>query len=1853
MTMTSPFSHDGGRRARLQQIAAAWGIHPTIPPVTVQQRPPQRRTPQDDFQAEELLKRQRLSASADGNKSSQNASIKRAFSSNKKPSGTWDPNEIFEALDALVTNRGAPGVADALIAKLVNAGGNVNVSTIKNKTNLLTRRKSLENLERSRVLQRAVQNRHTDMVAVLVQYADPLTLDAALPLAIRSGDLEMLAMLLHQGANSTQTQDAQDAFRQLCIMGGHADLVGLILQSEGRPSSQWISMSMVDATRKGCFHTVMRLSRSTADGDYHKAEALKTAISQCRVDIALAILTGTKPPTQGGQGVLESFAQLVEHPSLGPNDRLPFTEALLCAGASGEPIAMALAQASVNEYYDMVDLLVSYGASIEHQEAAIVRHALSTGRTSLAQLLLSERSTLSPAYASECLDSIPKTIAPEDRHAMLSLLLRKGASGPPLHEVLIDVVKANDLQSAQLLLTPQFPGGQPASSHNLGNWKHGVVAVRHAVASVDHRNGLALSIAVQMGQLQMVKQLLAGRPSTQTLDHIFPLVRALQPTIRYQIAEQFLTAGLSSPCVSVALQEAIEEQPPRRDENFISMLLRFNADVNFNDGAGVLSAIAIRDLPLLERLLTNKPAPQTMAAAVMKAMEEPDREIRYRMLSLLVPSAGRGETSQALVHALAVKPVDMQLVRLLLEQGRADANFDHGASVTSAINDPEPSLLELVLQYGGPSPDTLFQGLAMLSEVPTNQVKATKVDSILRRTRDKNILNAILVKEVQTLLKITPEKRQLGVISSLLAAGADVNSNKAAALSCAVKAADSAIVDLLFTVNPNATSLAAALPQSLNILDPMDRLTFTQKLIESGAPGAEANRALVYAINAHPNDLPLISLLATHADSSGGDALLTAIKKENPEIVQLVLDKSSTVYSQQVLQDGLVDALLVANKTKRVAICKALLVKGVKGQIVSDALLSAASDGDIELGRVLSDYGASADHRDGQAIVEACGAGAKDVMEMLLRGQGGQVGEQTLIKGFLAASQVVDLKRREDVFRILLQKGVKGEVVDAQLVSAAKFGDDGEGLVRLLLQHGASVDYNAGEAIWNVTRGANMGCLKLMLGIDSGREQEKKPNKVTLLRSLKASRKLSRDSRLQVVDWLFQAGMPPCEEVNIALNKVVKEDPDLRLVGLLLKNGASPLSNGCETLTDAAQMLLVDVLQLLLAGDIPQKDVSWTFKQAFTPQASVTWFTEKGFLVAKMLLAKGAEGESLTLALMTAIDAYDAEKDELARRFASLLLQHKVDVSYEDGIVLRKAAQRADADLIRQVLQQNPDSRAVSIAFGYIFDHADLSEEDTLRLITLFTEYHDGEERLDVMFPPAVGTEPVLFRALNKFPRSAKIMETLLDAGYYHDQLTTMRVMEGIDEEEQVNLLFWAISQPQKRVSNSVIELLVIRGAKVNFETKISKTTPLMLAIRAKRQDVVKCLILAGAEVDVMDVTGNTPMTMATEMGGELGTSIMSNILAADPNASQNDGSVHNAARELNLQALKVLVDFGHDVDFPSTLHGGRSALGELCLNAASGGSLTASQEKQMQKCMSYLIREAGSDLTIQCEGKTVLLLALESLDPIATTSALLKTGVWKYINEPYNQFTDGTYTYSPSQYVQRVLPNIKTKAQLLELLKANRCKDVFYGNDPVQPQPEGAMNLPPELLRAERERRALETRIQKEKQEHNAALTRQKEIADFQNQLFKTRAEIEDSRTRRMRQDELDFHQTRQRQADQAFAKELQRRKAEREANVEAEQRLTEAGLTRARLIKEAELEMEERKQEKMIDYANQMSSVRVREREAIDRVDAASEARMTKRLQEHRRLVEGQNQLAGRLQNGVDGQGRRLGGYITGELD
>ncbi len=244
--------------------------------------------------------------------------------------------------------------------------------------------------------------------------------------------------------------------------------------------------------------------------------------------------------------------------------------------------------------------------------------------------------------------------------------------------------------------------------------------------------------------------------------------------------------------------------------------------------------------------------------------------------------------------------------------------------------------------------------------------------------------------------------------------------------------------------------------------------------------------------------------------------------------------------------------------------------------------------------------------------------------------------------------------------------------------------------------------------------------------------------------------------------------------------------------------------------------------------------------------------------------------------------------------------------------------------------------------------------------------------------------EPILFRALSRHPRSTRILQALLDAGYYHDQMIVARVgPDESHEEEKVSLLLWALLQPQKRISSAVIELLIGKKAKLDPGKRepAPTTTPLMVAIQTRRPDLVESLIRANAKVAICDRMGNTPLSLATRIGGDLGIAMMGTVLAADP--PKDDGSLHDAARDLNAAAMQLLVESGHNPNFPSDRHGHRSALAELCLTAADSDAGLGGGEwaMEMEKAMAYLIAVA-QDLTILSHGKSALLLAMESRDP-------------------------------------------------------------------------------------------------------------------------------------------------------------------------------------------------------------------------------------------------------------------------------
>ncbi|KAI1395421.1 ankyrin [Hypoxylon fuscum] len=1849
-SMDQPPVELDSRQTRLQLLGEEWGItcHPPPSPSPRPDQPSSYRTDNDEFLAEEILKRQRIN---DSQNQQSKGGLTRAFTTKKK---TWEYKEIYSALVSHITNHGSPGVTECLITKLNLAGGNLNLAQ-KSRTSLLSRRRSLDLAERSQVLQIAVKNGHYEMVEVLLPYADALSLDTALPTAIRDGNAAIAALLIRYGASAAQTVDGQEAFRQICAVGGQPDLVGLVLGSEGRPPALWNSQSMVEAARVGCLGTVRHLSQSTADGNHDGAAALKAAVSLGRRDIALAIVLGNKPPAQ--PNLNEAFDLLMTLQNINPNEKIAMAEILLCAGAEGDSTAKALIQASATYFLEMVHLLVSYGASIEYQDAIAVRKAVSKGKVDLVEVMLNGKSKLSPAHATECVELLPKKMRFEERYTLLNVLLHKGAGGAPLDEALVDAAETGDVEAAKLLLTPLFPGGKIVGNRDIKRGPRSMVFERHEIASTDHKGALALQLAVKKGDYAIANLILSNKPPNPVaLAQVFPSVRNLPQLERYKIAELFLRAGLTGPSVHSALENAIDEQPPHRDEKLIALFLRYNADVNFNEGHAITAAILQKDVRLLDRLLKSKPTLQVAARAIPRAMEVADSTIRLQMINMLLAAGapqGGPEVSVAVDVAVQANPPDKRLLKTLLQQGNADVNVNGGIAVEHAVLQADPEILETILGLGQPSPESLERGLKSVSKLPMSPTKTEKLNSILRRTQSKDTVTALLIQEVQEVLKTPPQEQNFSTTKVLLANGADVNAMNAEALCRSVAAANMHLVDILFAANPNPVSMALAMPNALRIRDLMDRLTFAQKILEGGIPPSEVNRALVFAVNTYPDDIPLINTLLARADTQDGQALIEAIKREKQDIVELILGKKT--FPQEILNTGFAQATRGKNKRSRSMSSISLLRAGASGDVVSDALLAAATDGDVDFGTILVQNGGSVEHKDGQAIVEACKSGAVEVLAMLMAGDT-KVAQKTLQRGFQAATQVGDLKRRAEVFKLLLQMGVTGDVVDAQLVSAVRYGDEGKNLVTLLLVYGASPDYNDGEAVDKAARSAFLGNLEMLLGIVDVGGRQKRPSSHTLIRAMDASWDLSRDTRLTIMGWIFQAGKPVPSALHSMLNRAVnEEEPEERLIELLISHRASPSADGCQTLVDATRTLSPSAFTQLLDSRITAEDASLVFSKAFAAETVFSWLSDRGFQIAKSLLQKGATGDAVGSAFAAVLSIYMETKGKLAIDFVELLLHYGADVNYNNGEALQNAAAQGDPELLKRLIREKPDSRAVTFAFPRIFD-ANSSEDDIYELITLFIEYSDGQSQMDVAFTQA-GSEPLLMRALSQFPRSTKILGALLDAGFYHDQMTTYKVTPEIDEAETVNLLMWTLLQPQKKISSNVINLLIERGAKINYETPVSRLTPLMVAIQARRQDIVKSLLLADADVDVTDATGRSPLSMASAVGGDLAITMMSNLLAAG--ASRNDGSLHNAARELNLQAMQVLVEYRHDPDFPSPLHGGRSALGELCLHAADSGEITPRREKDMEKAINFLI-QSGSDITLQSDGKSVLLLALESADPLTTTKVLLRADMWKFINKPFNYYTNRKFTYSPTMYVQRVLPDSDHKSQLLTLLRANRGTDVYYANS--GPQPEDAIGMPTSIELEEQERKARLSRLQKDDEEHARAIQRNKELAAVQAQIWANQAELEDARKKRSHNADLTAIQERARVEEDLFNSAMRQQRTRQVADIQHQEALTHASLTRAQAIADAELAVEAQKQTKLLQWerdlgservgnANQLSSIRLREREELERLDMQADGRVKTRIQEQRKLVDSQTALAAGIAGAGPGARRQIG-YVSGEL-
>jgi hypothetical protein len=634
---------------------------------------------------------------------------------------------------------------------------------------------------------------------------------------------------------------------------------------------------------------------------------------------------------------------------------------------------------------------------------------------------------------------------------------------------------------------------------------------------------------------------------------------------------------------------------------------------------------------------------------------------------------------------------------------------------------------------------------------------------------------------------------------------ADVNYNGGESICTAVRSlAVGTLKRLVEFGTPNATSISNALPNAIKLRSSdSKRADIVKLLLQKVRPQHAVSAALIeeLRISRWPDDnstavLELLLEVGANVNYRDGEAVRLAVKSGSVERLKLLLAKTPNL---KTLDNSFPSAITLRPVKARNQVCQMLLSSGVSVPVVNQALVTTMEgkeSGAEDFTALLLGFRPSLDFDGGRAICLA----TKNVLRQqlkLLMGARPKASLGTLQSAFSIAMDLPVDADRFDIFQILLEAGVTGGGVNEAMIREAARGDPGLPFCNLLLHYGASVEHSGGQAVHVAASSGFIATLEILL---TGR-----PSLSVLTKAFGSAWTLERDRRYIVIKLLLEAGMVG-NDVDAALVKAVEESPcDRRLVKLLLEFKASVLRQAaihCATHHDHV------TLAILLESGQSEAVTLAAFDAAMG--AGNVWQTPDGLIVMQLLLGKSTIG-GVDAAL---VEAAMQHTQPTAHNFADLLSRHGASVDYNKGQALQIASHHGDVWFIQKLLSMSPSTESMSMAFPYLFVSSPSDEQALVDLVNLYVE-HTGEQ-LDVGFSHPL-FPPVLFLSLDKHPRWAKVLDTLIKAGYPVNQQISVIAEGGVGQEHK-SLLFWALDQEQKRISDPSIDVLIDHGGKFTFK---------------------------------------------------------------------------------------------------------------------------------------------------------------------------------------------------------------------------------------------------------------------------------------------------------------------------------------------------------------------------------------------------------------------------------------------------
>ncbi|KAM0367805.1 hypothetical protein ACHAPY_011630 [Fusarium culmorum] len=1029
---------------------------------------------------------------------------------------------------------------------------------------------------------------------------------------------------------------------------------------------------------------------------------------------------------------------------------------------------------------------------------------------------------------------------------------------------------------------------------------------------------------------------------------------------------------------------------------------------------------------------------------------------------------------------------DTERCHQLMSQHRVGSKKTQSAPFT--IKDANPVLAK-ICRGGIPDATTglvcaLFEAGA---DVNIERYKSTSVFKKLQDVNQQDVRNHVLQDAV---------KNCSGEIFYLLAQKADGEAVRET-LPIAIASGDVNKTYILLARGGDASTLCDAFLRAVET-GPVDLVEMLLR-DTNGACQACRNQGLAKAIVIGSSPKATV-LLNKGADPTANDGAVvqSAIQAGLEQVAILAVSAGRSRLSPAFLDK----ALGLAFSHKQFEVVLACAAAGAKGSNTNATLVNAVSSIQPKLADNLLQHGADIATDNGASITAAVRTRDPTMLALVLRYKPPL---QVSIQAMAQVTKLQDLELAYQMIDQLLVAGLRGDCVSQALVAVLNrtqlLGDDRRRLelARLLLLKGAAdINWNRGQAVITAVLSEQTSAVGLLL--------QCRPSLDTLENGLKHAVSIQdSDTRLQITRLLLGAGASDCKSrlERVAIIAAAKElhldlieflapishspqalvmeafasatsNPNwlsrrgLPTIQALLRRGASG-QHVDNALCGAASQCNLEAFNLLLPM-VNRDGLARAFEAMTT--GSANWSSDENLEAVNSLLEAGCSGDPVSAALISTLSLYVNKR--ASEDLVDTLLEYS-DVNFRHGEAANIAVRAGDVILLKRLVEYHLNSDTLSRSFATVLV-TPLEEPIALELIETILEATKAlGNKIDLeMCLPLSGLSSVA-ACISAHSQSVLMIKRLLKLGCSPDKQFSASLSPEFGEESTTALL-WVLAQSDA-ISVDIVKILIKAQA-----------------AKAQRHDVVGLLLKANANPLHRDYHEETALLFASR-AGDLAS--VKSLIKAKSNT--DDGSLHEASRNLHHDVVAALLKGKHNANYPSHTkrHNGRTAIQELASCAQDMSDML-----RLEQTIRTLV-DSKADLLlphIPSGRKNSLFLALENPQPVSVTKALIKVDMWAQINHPDNVYIQhlqsGTKWYfSPTMYLVSscFTGNHRHVEGLRTLLYMAQCQDrkfPEYGPAEVhQLLPEDVVGAPQHILDRNAKRLVDKELREKREQDHQTKL--------------------------------------------------------------------------------------------------------------------------------------------------------------------